>query len=132
MAIYYKRSSITTLDTNTAWDSTGPTGPGPAGPPTVTDTAQWDASSLGGTLNGSFGANPLQFNSASGVGVIHASGTITLGPNGINTTNSSEVKTFIANNIDVGSNDQTWTMYGNTGLGVVKGDLSSIFVGWIS
>lgn len=109
MATYYKRNAVTTLGSNTAWDSSGPTGPGPAGPPTLTDTAQWDSASQGGGLTGSFGAGPLQYNGST-TSVIHGSGTVTVGD--INLTSSTQSWTE-SGTFDVGTGSTlTWTFYG--------------------
>ncbi len=109
MPTIYKRSAVTTLNTNTAWDLTGSGGAGPAGPPAAGDTAYWQTGSLGASLTGSFSPQGIQVDGAL-TAIAHSSGTITLGSGGF-TFGSSNTKPWTETGvIAVGSVSQTWLL----------------------
>lgn len=112
MATYYKRSAAgtTNLASNTVWDGTSASGAGPAGPPTSADIAQWDATSLRAALTGALSANSLVFNGAGG-NATHSGATVTVGTGGMTFALTNNGYWQESGAIDVGANNQTWSIY---------------------
>jgi len=117
---YYKKTATSTLNTNTAWSATGPSGADNFGPPADVNNAiaQWDPTSLGTLLTGAFTANQIFVNSAAGP-IGHSTGTITVGTGGFTFSSSNARSWTEAGTIAVGTNSQTWSLGNTTNAGVL-------------
>lgn len=112
MAIKYKRNSGLDLSLTTSWSDTGPTGLAAAAIPGAADTAQFDATSLGGTYTNALTCAGITFNSSTVAPTF--SGTVTTGASGWTFAATNPRQVTLSGTMAVGATSQTWTLYHTT------------------